>query len=84
MTNNAFITLDVRNLESPKPLQTILKAITDNYKDNYKDNKTIVVIHRIEPFGLYPYLQKLGFEYTCKQVNSHYEITIKRNELKYS
>ncbi len=80
MTNNAFITLDVRNLESPKPLQTILKTITDNYKDN----KTIVVIHRIEPFGLYPYLQKLGFEYTCKQVNSQYEITIKRSELKYS
>lgn len=73
MKINDIITLDVTELESPLPLHSILRAIENNL-----ENKTILVIHRIEPKGLYPYLQKLGLKYTCRQVESHFEITIKK------
>ncbi len=73
METNNIITLNVTELESPLPLQTILRAIENN-----QENKIIIVIHRIEPKGLYPYLEKLGFEYKCKQIESHFEIIIKK------
>ncbi len=70
------IFLDVSELESPLPLQTILKTLQENL-----NNKRLIVTHRLEPFGLYRYLNKLNLNFSCIKENDLYKITIwKKNE----
>lgn len=70
------IFLDVSELESPLPLQAILKILQQGLND-----KKLIVTHRLEPLGLYPYLDKLCLNYYCIKENELYIITIwKKNE----
>lgn len=71
MTIENALILNVSELESPLPLHKILQTIREN-----SDNKTIIVIHRIEPLGLYPHLKELGMKYSCLKKDSEFIITI--------
>ncbi len=66
-----MIYLDVSELESPLPLQMILKTISENHL-----NKTIIVTHRLEPLGLFPYLKNLKMQYKCVKEQNNFIITI--------
>ncbi len=75
LTNNdeQLIILDVSELESPLPLQVVLKAISENTL-----NKKIIVFHRLEPIGLFAQLEKLKLKYSCEKENQRYKISIWR------
>ena len=65
------IFLDVRVLESPLPLQKVLQAISEN-----SSHTNIIVFLRLEPLGLYPHLNKLGYQYRCTKKDTDYLIEI--------
>lgn len=71
MTKAEAIQLDVSELESPLPLQKILSTIQAN-----TENRMIIVTHRINPLGLYPYLDKLGLLYSCQKDTEQFVIKI--------
>lgn len=66
--------LDVSGLESPAPLHAILSALTTN-----TENKIVIVKHRLEPKGLYPYLENLNWLYECTFRDGFYYIKIWKN-----
>jgi uncharacterized protein (DUF2249 family) len=59
------ITLDVSELEPPQPMTEILTALSELGPDRF-----LKVIHRREPFPLYPKLNAAGWEYYCHSLAS--------------
>ncbi len=71
-----FLNLDVSDLEAPEPLHLILKTL-----EVLPNDKKLKVIHRIEPVGLYPYLQN-KFSYEIHQTNiGKFEILIWKKDV---
>lgn len=71
-----FLNLDVSNLEAPEPLHLILEAL-----EHLPTGKKLKVIHRIEPMGLYPFLQN-KFSYEIQQTKlGKFEILIWKNDV---
>lgn len=66
--------LDVSELESPAPLHAILSALATN-----TGNKIVIVKHRIEPKGLYPYLENLNCLHECDFRDGFHYIKIWKN-----
>jgi uncharacterized protein (DUF2249 family) len=50
--------LDVSDLEPPEPLERVLAAL-----DELGDGEFLHMLHRREPFLLYPELERRGFRY---------------------
>lgn len=71
MLDQDEIFLDVSELESPAPLHIILNALFTN-----TENKIVRIKHRIEPKGLYPYLDNMKFQHECHYDNEFYFIKI--------
>jgi hypothetical protein len=74
-----MITLDVRDLNHPEPLEKVLAALK-NLDDNSSD--CIRMIHRREPFPLYEILEKQGYSREVRSYNENgrelFEILIRR------
>ena len=60
---NKLYTIDVRALEMPKPMLTIIDAL-----DNLKDDTALYVYHKRIPVFLLPELSQKGFEYRIKEI----------------
>ncbi len=54
----AVVTIDVRELAAPEPLQKIFEAM-----QNLAAGQLLRVWHRVDPCGLFPDISKLGFRY---------------------
>lgn len=54
----AVVTVDVRGLAPPEPLQKILVSMKE-----LEAGQVLQVWHRVEPCGLFPDISKLGFRY---------------------
>lgn len=66
------ITLDVRGLEPPEPLEQALEALSQLGK-----NQRLRMLIDREPYPLYPILVKRQFMYNSRTLGEHrYEITI--------
>lgn len=59
-----LITVDVRALEMPGPMMTILEAL-----DNLPDDKALFVYHKRVPVFLLPELNDRKFEYRIKEIS---------------
>lgn len=59
----ASVTIDVRALEMPLPMLTILDAL-----ENLPDGKALYVYHKRIPVFLLPELQERNFEYRIKEI----------------
>jgi uncharacterized protein (DUF2249 family) len=53
--------LDVSTLEPPEPMELILKEIT-----KLAPKEHLQVLHRMEPYPLYPILEQRKYKYTVK------------------
>ncbi len=61
MINSAVIQLlDVRELEPPEPLTSILTTL-----ERMAVTQALKVLHRREPFPLYPILDDMGYDHRC-------------------
>ena len=58
MMLNAVVTIDVRELAPPEPLQKIFESM-----QNLEAGQVLRVWHRVEPCGLFPDISKVGFCY---------------------
>jgi uncharacterized protein (DUF2249 family) len=67
--------LDVSSLEPPEPMQRILEALFDLGSDD-----RLRVLHRREPFPLYDILQRMGYRWETRPVDSFFEILIWRED----
>ncbi|KAA6187814.1 DUF2249 domain-containing protein [Thiohalocapsa marina] len=65
------VTLDVRKLPPPEPLERILDALADLPADC-----TLRVVHRREPFPLYDLLRGMGYTWRTRGEDEHFEILI--------
>tara|TARA_R110002095_G_scaffold14856_3_gene18691 strand:- start:293 stop:580 length:288 start_codon:yes stop_codon:yes gene_type:complete len=57
--------LDVRDLEPPEPLTTILSAL-----EVLPAQQALKVRHRREPFPLYPLLDNMGYDHRCSMIGT--------------
>ncbi|HET8828343.1 MAG TPA: DUF2249 domain-containing protein [Pelobium sp.] len=62
--NNNLIKIDVRELEMPKPMHTILGEL-----ENLPKEKALFVYHKRIPVFLLPELAEQGFEYRIQEIN---------------
>jgi TusA-related sulfurtransferase len=62
MLSDAVVTIDVRDLAPPEPLQHIIAAM-----QRLEPGQVLRVWHRVEPCGLFPDLSPLGFSYQLTQ-----------------
>lgn len=65
------ITLDVRGLPAPEPLEHCLEALADLEPEQ----KLNMMIDR-EPHPLYRILERDGFKHNCVFKDTHYMVTI--------
>lgn len=63
--NGNMITVDVRHLEMPLPMLTILDEL-----EKLPGGKALYVYHKRIPVFLLPELQERGFEYRIKEINA--------------
>lgn len=61
-----MVTVDVRNLEMPLPMLTILEEL-----DKLPDGDALYVYHKRIPVFLLPELQEKGFEYRIKEISQN-------------
>lgn len=64
--NNNFSIIDVRELEMPLPMVTILESL-----DKLETGKALFVYHKKIPVFLLPELEEKGFDYRIKELNDH-------------
>ncbi len=50
--------VDARDMESPRPLETVLAAVRE-----LRDGEYVAMLHRREPVPLYPMLAELGLSH---------------------
>lgn len=60
---NKLVTIDVRQMEMPKPMMTILEAL-----DVLADDQALYVYHKRIPVFLLPELQERKFDYRIKKI----------------
>lgn len=73
--NNSIPVLDVRHLEMPQPMITILKAINDNPEQN-----VFRILHIKVPHFLLPELNLIDIEYEiCKSKDGLFRVLLTRN-----
>ncbi|MGB6241767.1 MAG: DUF2249 domain-containing protein [Castellaniella sp.] len=65
------ITLDVRGLPPPEPLEQCLEALADLAPDQ----RLHMLIDR-EPYPLYTMLDRDGFQHECTFEETHFQVTI--------
>lgn len=53
--------LDVSMLEPPEPMERVLAAVDELKRGDY-----LHLLHRREPFPLYPILEEMGFAYVTR------------------
>lgn len=61
--NNNLVTVDVRHLEMPQPMLTILDAL-----EKLTEHKALFVYHKRIPVFLLPELQERNFDYRIKEI----------------
>ncbi len=61
---NKMIQIDVRNLEMPQPMLTILESL-----DNLPENHALFVFHKRIPVFLLPELKNRKFDFRIKEIN---------------
>lgn len=59
-------TVDVRNLEMPKPMMTILELI-----EKLPQGNALFVFHKRIPVFLLPELKNRGFDFRIKEINEN-------------
>ena len=64
---NNILYIDVRELEMPMPMVTILNEI-----EKLSNNQLLFVHHKKVPMHLLPELKNRGFEYAIKQIDENY------------
>ncbi|HEX7387824.1 MAG TPA: DUF2249 domain-containing protein [Castellaniella sp.] len=74
MTTLPDLTLDVRGLPAPEPLEQCLDALAD-----LPAGQRLQLWVDREPFPLYVILAREGFEHACTFEGPHYRVTIWRN-----
>jgi len=67
------LSLDVRELFCPEPVEVILQTV-----DGLLPGQYLEVFHYREPMMLYPLLEKRGFAYRCQGGGSDYMLWIWR------
>ena len=67
------VSLDVRALPPPEPLERILEAL-----DRLPEGGRLRVWHRREPFPLYDLLRRMGYAWETSGEAGHFEIQIWR------
>ncbi|MBV2181575.1 MAG: DUF2249 domain-containing protein [Castellaniella sp.] len=65
------ITLDVRGLPPPEPLEHCLEALADLLPGQ----RLCMLIDR-EPYPLYPMLDRDGFQHECTFEETYFQVTI--------
>lgn len=65
------ITLDVRTLPPPEPLEQCLEALADLQTGQH----LILLIDR-EPYPLYTMLDRDGFQHSCVLLETYFQVTI--------
>ena len=68
------LTLDVRNLPPPEPLEHCLEALAD-----LAPRQRLQMLIDREPYPLYAILDRDGFQHSCVFQNPHFQITIWRD-----
>lgn len=64
---NNLVTIDVRHLEMPQPMLTILEAL-----EKLTDEKALFVYHKRIPVFLLPELEERKFTYRIKEISDNY------------
>lgn len=65
------LTLDVRGLPAPQPLEECLEAL-----DTLKPGEHLLLLIDREPYPLYAILDRDGFHHHCRFEDPHYCVTI--------
>lgn len=74
MPSAACRVLDVRDLEPPEPMERVLDALPE-----LVEGERLCMIHRREPYPLYPILRRDGYRYeTSLTPDGDYQIIIWR------
>ncbi len=76
MQHDGEIVCDVQELPAPEPMQKILEAVAD-----LGEGKYVRMMHRMEPYPLYPVLEDMGFQHLLHlSGEAPYEIMIYKGD----